>query len=219
MGIHGETCRFPGETKFIDSHIAVLGWTLSGTYDQNTDSLHLSGVYNDCTGNVCPLLQGSAKDFNTELRRISEDLVDADPTLSRDDQHHFIPSASERQHLDEVTTALKPILELNDKGDFNGLYRYADSISRNNLSADQFTSNFKAIRAKTGQLVSRSSMSSMYANYSPVSKSPGQYAIMMNVVYFPGNVRTVEYIIMVKESVGWKMNYYYLGGGAAGSSR
>jgi hypothetical protein len=52
MGVHGETCRFPGETKFVDSHMAVLRWTLSGVYDPNSDSVHVTGTYNDCTGNV-----------------------------------------------------------------------------------------------------------------------------------------------------------------------
>lgn len=219
MGVHGEECRFPGETKFVDTHMAVLGWTLTGVYDPKSDTLHLNGVYNDCNGNVCPQMQAAGKDFNTDLRIMGDDLVDVDPTLSREDWHHFISSASEAQRTDEVIRALKPMLDLNDKGDFDGLYQYADSVTHKGLSMDQFRTNSKAVRARTGQVLSRSSMNTMYANYNPLSKSPGQNAIVMNVVYFPGNIRTIEYIIVTKESGEWKLNYYYLGGGAAGPAR
>jgi hypothetical protein len=219
MGVHGDTCRFQGETTFVDSHIAVLGWTLTGAYDPKSDRLRLSGAYNDCTGNVCPQMQAATKDFNTELGIVADDLVDADPALSHEEWHHFISNASELQRSDEVMRALKPMLDLNDKGDFDGLYRYMGSIFRQSLSPDQFRANAKTLRTRTGQLLSRSPMSTMYANYNPSSKSPGQNAIVMNVVYFPGNVRTIEYVILTKESGEWKMNYYYLGGGTAGPPR
>jgi hypothetical protein len=97
MAVRGETCRFPGETKFEDSHIAVLGWTLSGAYDPNTDTVHVSGIFNECTGNGCPQQQAASKDFTTELRIVADDLVDADPSLTPEEQHHFIPSLSEQK--------------------------------------------------------------------------------------------------------------------------
>jgi hypothetical protein len=214
MAVRGETCRFQGETKFQDSHLAVLGWTLSGSYDPNTGMVHVIGTFNECTGSSCPQQQAASKDFSTDLRIMGADLVDADPSLSTEEQHHFIPNASEQPHLDEIMQAVKPLLDMNDNGQFDQLYQHMDSSSRKNLTVDQARTNGKAFRAQTGALLSRSPMATMYALYSPLSKGKVENAIVMSVVYFPGNRRAVEYVLLTKESGDWKLAYYYVGGGA-----
>jgi hypothetical protein len=214
MSVRGETCRFQGETKFQDSHLAVLGWTLSGTYDRAIDTLHVTGTFNECTGSSCPQQQAASKDFSTDLRIVGDDLVDADPSLTTEEQHHFIPSGSEQQHLDEIMKAVKPLLAMNDNGEFEQLYQHMNSSSQKNLTLEQARTNGKAFRAQTGPLLSRSSMATMYALYSPLSKSKAENAIVMSAVYFPGNHRAVEYVLLTKESRDWKLVYYYVGGGA-----
>src|SRR5260370_26628774 len=216
MSVHGETCRFPGEATFVDTHLGVLGWGLSGVYDPKTDTIHFSGTYHDCNGNVCPQMQVFAKNFNTDLRIIEEDLVDVDPTLGIADQHHFVSVLSEGKHVDEMMRGLKIILDLVDRGDFNAVYQHSDTASQKAITMDQFKANCKVLRDRTGPIVSRSSMNTFYVNYSPLSKNPGQYAIVMNVVYFPRNARTIEYILMTTELADWKLSYYYLGGSTTG---
>jgi hypothetical protein len=110
---------------------------------------------------------------------------------------------------------VKPLLVLNDKGDFVELYQHMDASTRKNLTVDQVRTNATAFRAQTGPILSRSWMTTMFALYSPLSKSKAENAIVMNVIYFSGNRRAVEYVLLTKESRDWKLSYYYVGGGAA----
>ena len=205
-----ETCRVPGETKFSDSHLAVVDWTLSGIYDPKTGKMRVVGKYTSCVGASCPQLQSVQNDFTTDLMLVGGDLVDVDPSEKPEDHRHFILASSEAQLSEAPIRALGVSLGLVDSENYDRLYDCFDTAFKRNVSKEDMKKGSKTFRANFGPVLSRAPMYTIVAHYSGSSRSQGEYAILINNVYFKQNRGGLEYTIMTKEAGDWKISFDYV---------
>lgn len=213
VAANSDQCRFPGETKFEPTHIAVIGWTVTGGIDPSSGRLRISASYRECNGGVCGMMQASQRDFQTELAIVNGELVDADPSQKPEDHRAFIPKSAEAARTAEALKSLKPLLGFVDAGNVDRLYDESASVAKSAVSRDQMRVSFADLRSRTGPALSRAVMQTMYAIYGPNNDMHRkELAIIVNNIYFKQNQSGLEYSVLEKEGGEWKMAWYYIGG-------
>jgi uncharacterized protein DUF4019 len=212
MGVKGDLCRFPGETKFEPNHLAVIGWTLSGSVDASSGKMRIQGTYSQCNGNVCSSFQTSQTDFQTELTIVGGELIDVDPSLQPELHQVFISKDSEAPLIDSALRGLKPLLNAVDAADFNRLYDQSTSKAKSTVTRDQLRNSMNELRSNTGTMLSRSLLQTVYATYGPNHDTHRtEFAIVINTIYYSENRSGLEYSILQREDGQWKMGYYWVG--------
>lgn len=206
---------FPEDSLFQPMFQTTWGYVLDAVYDAARGVMKVDGRFAFCNGNGCDrIVKATAKKpFHTELKMITDRLVDTNMTDDPSDDLEFVRVSDDADRADDAKTALAMWLKILDAGDFGRFYDQATSASfRSIASRKDFIARLSAQRDRVGTTTSRQTLRTLYAQDAPfISKSPGEYVLFWSGVESTKSARGLEFMLLANDGGTWKLTWFNYG--------
>lgn len=200
-------CRwYAGEPHFEPIFGAVWRYAVTGKSDEHEHHVPtLQGKYLDCDGSACSQWT-QAKEFTTELKLVSDTLIDRQPADPTGDIE-FMRLSDDDGVVDEARSAAVTWLKVLDQGQLDQFYDHGTTAAfRGKVTRDSFRKSWSDFQSRTGRTTSREYLISTHLFYAPmIAKGRSDYVLFSNKATMARGVSRLEFVLLAREGGEWKV--------------